>query len=78
MKVKKKRLKLKGGLILETHLHKNRLLYAYFLGKTQLTKFTGIGVKKLASKLHLPLESFAIHVGFDLSNPYTLAKLGLN
>lgn len=76
--VKKKRLKLKGGLILETHLHKSHVLYAYFLGKTQLTKFTSIGVKKLASKLHLPLESFAYHVGFDVANPRVRGLLRLN
>ena len=76
--MKKKRLKLKGGLIVETHLHKSHVLYAYFLGKTQLTKFTGIGVRKLAGKLHLPLESFAHHVGFDVANPRVRGLLRLN
>lgn len=76
--VKKKRLKLKNGLVLETRLNNGGVLHAYFLRDKQLTKFEQIGVKKLAEKLHLPLEKFAVHVGFDLSNPYTLVKLGLN
>lgn len=78
MKVKKKKLKLKGGLVLETHLNNGGVTRAYFLNGKQLTKFEQISVKKLAEKLHLPLEKFAVHVGFDLSNPYTLVKLGLN
>lgn len=76
--VKKKRLKLKGGLVMETHFRKGNLLYAYFLGKHQLTNFTQIGVKRLAKKHRLPLEKFAYYVGFDTSNPRVLSLLGLN
>lgn len=75
--VKKKRLKLKNWLVLETRLNNGGVTRAYFLNGKQLCKFEQI-VVKLAEKLRLPLEKFAIHVGFDLSNPYTLAKLGLN
>ena len=78
MKVKKKRLKLKNGLVLETRLNHGGVTRAYFLNGKQLCKFEQISVVKLAEKLHLPLEKLATHVGFDLSNPYTLAKLGLN
>lgn len=76
--VKKRRLKLKNGLVLETRLNHGGVTRAYFLKGKQLCKFEQISVVKLAEKLHLPLEKFAIHVGFDLSSPYTLAKLGLN
>ena len=76
--VKKKRLKLKNGLVLETRLNNGGVTRAYFLNGKQLCKFEQISVVKLAEKLRLPLEKFAIHVGFDLSNPYTLTKLGLN
>lgn len=77
MKVKKKRLKLKGGLVLETHLHGGAVTRAYFLNGKQLGKFEQISVVKLAEKLHLPIAQFAAHVGFDLTNSYTRAQLGI-
>lgn len=79
MKVKKRRLRLKGGLVLETHLHGSTgaMTRAYFLNGRQLGNFEQIGVAKLAQKLRIPLEKFAIHVGFDVRNPYTCTKLGL-
>ena len=77
MKVKKKRLKLKGGLTLETHYHGGPVTRAYFLGDKQLTRFEQISVATLAQKLHIPLDKFAAHVGFDITNPYTRVKLGI-
>nr|DAO33165.1 MAG TPA: GTP-binding protein TrmE N-terminus [Caudoviricetes sp.] len=79
MKVKKRRLRLKGGLVLETHLHGSTgaMTRAYFLNGKQLGKFEQIGVAKLAQKLCIPLDKLATHVGFDVRNPYTRTKLGL-
>lgn len=79
MGIKKRRLKLKGGLILETHLHERTgyMTRAYFLGDKQLGNFKRIGVANLAQKLRIPLDKFAMHVGFDVHNPYTRTKLGL-
>lgn len=77
MKVKKKKLKLKGGLVLETHLHGSVVTRAYFLNGKQLGKFEQISVVKLAEKLRLPIAQFAVHVGFDITNRYTRAQLGI-
>ena len=77
MKVKKRKLKLKGGLVLETHLHGSLVTRAYFLNGKQLGKFEQISVVKLAEKLHLPIAQFAAHVGFDITNQYTRAQLGI-
>lgn len=75
--VKKKRLKLKSGLTLETHYHGGPVTRAYFLDDKQLTKFEQIGIVKLAEKLCLPIAQLAYHVGFDLTSPGTRAKLGI-
>lgn len=77
MKVKKKKLKLKGGLVLETHLHGSAVTRAYFLNGKQLGKFEQISIVRLAEKLRLPIAQFAAYVGFDLTNPYTRAQLGI-
>nr|DAU60555.1 MAG TPA: protein of unknown function (DUF5040) [Caudoviricetes sp.] len=73
--VKKKRLKLKGGLVLETHLHGSAVTHAYFIGSKQLTRFEQISVVKLAEKHRLPIAQFAHYVGFDLSSRSVCAKL---
>lgn len=77
MKVKKKKLKLKGGLVLETHLHGSAVTRAYFLNGKQLGKFEQISIVRLAKKLRLPIVQFAAYVGFDVTNPWTRAKLGI-
>ena len=83
MKVKKRKLKLKGGLVLETHLHPCSINHgsivtrAYFLNGKQLGKFEQISVVRLAEKLRLPIAQFAAHVGFDLTSQYTRAQLGI-
>ncbi len=77
MKVKRKKLKLKGGLVLETHLHGSAVMRAYFLNGKQLGNFEQISVVKLAEKLRLPIAQFAAYVGFDLTNPRTRARLGI-
>lgn len=79
MKVKKKKLKLKGGLVLETHLHGSAVTRAYFLNGKQLGigKFEQISIVRLAEKLRLPIVQFAAYVGFDVTNPWTRAKLGI-
>lgn len=79
MGIKKRRLRLNGGLVLETHLNvsSGAMTRAYFLNGKQLGNFKQIGVANLAQKLRIPLEKFAIHVGFDVRNPYTRTKLGL-
>ena len=75
--VKKKRLKLKNGLVLETRLNHGGVTRAYFLNGKQLCKFEQISVVKLAEKLRLPIAQFAAHVGFDLTSQYTRAQLGI-
>ena len=75
--VKKKRLKLKNGLVLETRLNHGGVTRAYFLNGKQLCKFEQISVVKLAEKLRLPIAQFAVHVGFDITNQYTRAQLGI-
>lgn len=75
--VKRKRLKLKSGLVLETHLHGSTVTRAYFLNGKQLCKFEQISVVKLAKKLRLPIAQVAAYVGFDLANPYTRGQLGI-
>ena len=77
MKVKKRKLKLKGGLVLETHLHGSIVTRAYFINGKQLGKFEQISVVRLAEKLRLPIARFAAHVGFDLTSQYTRAQLGI-
>ena len=75
--VKKKRLKLKNGLVLETRLNHGGVTRAYFLNGKQLCKFEQISVVRLAEKLRLPTAQFAAHVGFDLTSQYTRAQLGI-
>ena len=75
--VKKKRLKLKNGLVLETRINHGGVTRAYFLNGKQLCKFEQISVVKLAEKLRLPIAQFAAHVGFDLTSQYTRAQLGI-
>lgn len=75
--VKKKRLKLKNGLVLETRLNHGGVTRAYFLNGKQLCKFEQISVVRLAEKLRLPIAQFAAHVGFDLTSQYTRAQLGI-
>ena len=75
--VKKKRLKLKNGLVLETRLNHGGVTRAYFLNGKQLGKFEQISIVRLAEKLHLPIAQFAAYVGFDLTSQYTRAKLGI-
>ena len=74
---KKKRLKLKSGLVLETRLNHGGVTRAYFLNGKQLCKFEQISVVRLAEKLRLPIAQFAAHVGFDLTSQYTRAQLGI-
>lgn len=77
MKVKKRKLKLNGGLVLETHLHGSAVTRAYFLNGKQLGNFEQISIARLAERLRLPIAQFAAYVGFDLTNPRTRVKLGI-